>query len=263
MYILSIDVGIKNLAHCLVKTTNTSYEIVLWDTINLTDGLLPICNNIKCNGIAKYYDDNKCKYCMKHIKSSNMIIPNKSLLKYKNSTLKELNNSIELHNISLTENVKTTKKTLINDIEQFLNTKCVKPIESNLTSEISLVKLGIRIKEEYDIIFKDYKIEKVVIENQISPIATRMKSLQGMITQYFINNNINDIHYLCSANKLKDYTEHKKSTYSERKKLSIELVKDILEKDNNNWLDKFDKNTKKDDMADTLLQVLYFIKHSN
>ena len=72
---------------------------------------------------------------------------------------------------------------------------------------ISLIKLGVKVKEKYDKIFKDYTIDKIVIENQISPIAGRMKALQAMITQYFIDCGITDIHYISSANKLKDYDD--------------------------------------------------------
>jgi hypothetical protein len=49
-----------------------------------------------------------------------------------------------------------------------------------------------------------HDITHVVIENQISPIANRMKTIQGMLAQYFIMNNT-DIHieFVSSANKLK------------------------------------------------------------
>ena len=36
----------------------------------------------------------------------------------------------------------------------------------------------------------------VIIENQISPIANRMKTIQGMITQYFIMKNIYNVEYI-------------------------------------------------------------------
>ena len=43
MRILSFDVGIKNLAYCLIDTTPTQqFNIVEWDVINLC-GPEPIC----------------------------------------------------------------------------------------------------------------------------------------------------------------------------------------------------------------------------
>ena len=135
-------------------------------------------------------------------------------------------------------------------------------LDTSNISDISLIKLGIKIKEEYDKVFKDYKIDKVVIENQISPLANRMKALQAMITQYFIDRNICDIHYISSINKLKEYDKNNEvKTYNERKKFAIEIVKSLLESNNKIWIDNFNNNKKKDDMADTLLQVVYFIKN--
>ena len=50
-------------------------------------------------------------------------------------------------------------------------------------------------------------LKSVVIENQIGPKALRMKTLQGMITQHFIEHGQDrtDIYTLSAANKLKDY----------------------------------------------------------
>ena len=35
MIILSIDVGMKNLAYCLFESINNDYKILKWDIINL------------------------------------------------------------------------------------------------------------------------------------------------------------------------------------------------------------------------------------
>jgi len=266
MYILSIDVGIKNLAHCLIKLDNDNkYEILLWDSINLTTGLLPLCNKPYCKDLAKYIDKNNCNYCNKHAKTTNLIIPDKNILKYKSLTVKELNKIILEYNLCENidiKNEKVNKSLLINKIKEFLDTKCLQILDTSNISDISLIKLGIKIREEYDKLFKDCEINKVVIENQISPLANRMKSLQAMITQYFIDKNILDIHYISSVNKLKEYDiNNEVKTYNQRKKLSVEIVRNLLENDNKNWITNFNNNKKKDDMADTLLQATYFIKN--
>ena len=48
-------------------------------------------------------------------------------------------------------------------------------------------------------------IDTVVIENQISPIANRMKTVQGMITQYFLMRGVDkrQIIYFSAVQKLK------------------------------------------------------------
>ena len=49
-----------------------------------------------------------------------------------------------------------------------------------------LDRLYSRYKTEFDKIDKLKDITHIIIENQISPIATRMKTIQGLLTQYFI-----------------------------------------------------------------------------
>ena len=203
MYILSIDVGIKNLAHCLLNVVDSSYTILAWDSIDLSKDYIIYCNNSNCNNLAKC-SLNNINYCQKHSKS--------------------------LHN---TKNVDQIK-----------------------VSDISLPKIGLKLKENYDKIFNNTKIDIVIIENQLSPLASRMKTLQGMITQYFIDNNVTNIEYISATNKLKEYSD-KKMSYNERKKLSVQTVKDKLK---DSWLEYFIKNKKKDDLADTLLQALFYIK---
>ena len=53
---------------------------------------------------------------------------------------------------------------------------------------INLIDIGRTMKQKFDQLFAcDFlDLDKVIIENQISPLASRMKTLQGMITQYFI-----------------------------------------------------------------------------
>ena len=48
-----------------------------------------------------------------------------------------------------------------------------------------MVKVGRLLKEKFDCFFNK-KIDNLIIESQIGPIANRMKMLQGMIIQYFI-----------------------------------------------------------------------------
>ena len=85
-----------------------------------------------------------------------------------------------------------------------------------------------------------------------------------MIAQYFIMRDVNNIEFISAANKLKGHIEGK-TTYGERKKLSIEIVKNQLN-DNiklEKWIDIFNNHKKKDDLADSFLQGLWYLNNES
>jgi len=127
---------------------------------------------------------------------------------------------------------------------------------------MNLVQYGRNLKKQFTEIFKDIKIDGVIVENQIGPLAMRMKTLQGMIMQHFIEKNIPLVEEVSASNKLKEFIGNKKTTYSERKKLSIDFTREIISKDNllSQWLDIFNKHKKKDDLADSFLQGRWYLK---
>lgn len=134
---------------------------------------------------------------------------------------------------------------------------CDKNTKAN---SVSLVALGINMKTEFDI-FDDIKIQKIIIENQIGPLAGRMKSLQGMITQYFIMKNIIDIEFISASNKLKMFSSNNsvKLCYYERKKKSLCVCKQIINIAFADWIAEYERHKKKDDLADCFLQGIYYI----
>jgi hypothetical protein len=110
-----------------------------------------------------------------------------------------------------------------------------------------------------------HKIDIVIIENQISTIASRMKTLQGMIAQYFIMRETPCIEFISAANKLKMFMTKKKTTYTERKVESVEVTKELLEKlpQFKNYKGSLEKNKKKDDLSDCFLQGIYYLTLKN
>ena len=47
--IISIDVGIKNLAYCCLEKTESGIDILDWDIINIMENINPLCCNIYRN----------------------------------------------------------------------------------------------------------------------------------------------------------------------------------------------------------------------
>ena len=133
MNVLSIDVGIKNLAFCLFFVHQNKYEINQWEIIDLSDSKKKCKEKKKngdiCNKNAKFFKKEKF-YCKIHAKNkqykiptNNMKIPIVKRLVF--SDLKKLSNKlgIEFHK-------KIKKKellpTVLEEIEQkyfsFFNT---------------------------------------------------------------------------------------------------------------------------------------------
>lgn len=294
--VLSIDVGIKNLAFCLFEKGDNSshFNIIKWDIVNLSqeDEIAKcVCidkNNI-CNKPAKY-EMNNSYFCLKHSKKQNYQLPTAELKQsfINKQKIQKLIDIADKYNILYEKPIK--KNDLIFKIHDYINNKCFKEISKTNSSQVDLITIGKNIKTKFNKYFSnDYKINYVLIENQISPIANRMKTIQGMIAQYFImNNNSEHIEFISSINKLKDTTNTNKETtkgikeakeskenkekqdkqdndYKSRKKQGIIKCLEFLTTDHrfNDQLDFFNNHKKKDDLSDCFLQGLWYINNKN
>ena len=102
-------------------------------------------------------------------------------------------------------------------------------VEKNIKcSEINLIDLGKNIFNKFNETFKDKTFDHIIIENQIGQNAIRMKCVQGMIAQWFIDNNFDNIKFISSSHKLNyianiyDLKETIKSLdYKNKKKMAI------------------------------------------
>lgn len=276
MKILSFDVGIKNLAYCYLEYKESNIDIIEWDVINICREKHWVCKHVKknkkiCDKQAKYFKNN-IYYCKVHAKKTEYLIPTDETIKIKKKIKKKVsqkylidfiikNNVLDLSIKTLKNNY--TKEELINIIEKFIDERYLNYIEKTNTNTLNMIDCGKLLKKHLDKHFSNKDIDKIIIENQIGPLALRMKMLQGMITQHFIEKGKDNIEFINASNKLKDFLNKKKTTYNERKKLSIEVTKNYLNEHNilYKWIDIFTKHSKKDDLADSFLQALWFIKH--
>ena len=111
-------------------------------------------------------------------------------------------------------------------------------------NKINLVNVGKTLKDKLDDLLKNFLIDKVLIENQIGPLAIKMKTLQGMIAQYFIMKHIYNIEFISSINKLKPYLGNIKTNYNQRKKYSVFICKKYLVEHSllDKWVYYFEQN---------------------
>jgi len=270
MLILSIDVGIKNLAYCILETNNSqSFSIIKWDVINLCSEEATCGAIVKqkiCNKKASFIKNNLC-FCKTHAKKTSYLMPDKSISAQtlRKSSTDELKDLAERYTIDIS-GLKHTKKDYLAVLIPTIKEKTFDKVKKVSASAISLVNIGIAIEKELDKHIPLGGIRHVIIENQLSPLASRMKTIQGMLTQYFIMRGLKNIAFVSATNKLRLFLKDKntKPKYSERKALSIQYTKSILDINplNKRWiLFVAESQPKKDDLADAFLQGIWFLHH--
>jgi len=123
-------------------------------------------------------------------------------------------------------------------------------------SKLNMIEVGKKLFETLETLH--YPIQHIIIENQIGQNAIRMKMLQGMITFYFISKGMHQIHYWNAGNKLKRFIQGK-TTYTQRKKIGVQITREIIKCAFPLQVDYFETHKKKDDLADCFLQLLDFL----
>ena len=199
-------------------------QIVDWDVIDLTK--TPKCE--RCVKDATYRTSNGC-FCKKHVP----VLPTlQGLLKPDMETL------CDQYGLP-----KGSRAEMNSVIASFKKTEKIKPATT--------VELGRALAEAYE---RFPSIDIVLIENQM---AAKMAVVQGMVVQYFVMKGVKTIEIVSPTNKLKGIVPGK-TTYAERKKLSVAHTRSTLQTMGLQW--DFEGHKKKDDLADTFLQALWYIQ---
>ena len=320
--VLSIDVGMKNLAYCLfeydphklvageIKTPEHMMQlvnIVAWDTVNLCDpdepaaaaaaaSKAPMCSHDGCKFAAKFASEAAAAaaaathYCTRHANASGYKMPLPSGLgstkTLKKMGLEELRVfSGEYLSVSIPEKCEKSKLKLLQHVTAALTAEYLIAVSAKpkvvSAASLDLITIGRNMHRRFDALpHLASGIDVVIIENQLSTLATRMKTLQGMITQYFIMRGVPDIRFISATNKLKLFSEEGGSgDYADRKKRSIEITRALLTLLNVNvnvnvnvneqahappplMSTKFEKHKKKDDLADCFLQGVWWLSET-
>jgi hypothetical protein len=292
--VLSIDVGMKNLAYCLFEFAPDAGEIktpehvmqrasiVAWDTVNLCDDgtaapAAPVCSAVGCKFAAKFAHSGT-HYCTRHANASGYkmpLLPSIASAKIlKKMTLEQLKEfSGEYLSVSIPEKCEKSKLKLLQHLHdsiaaEYLVGVSLKPKVISAAS-LDLITIGRNMHRRFDALpHLAAGVDVVIIENQLSTLATRMKTLQGMITQYFIMRGVPDIRFISATNKLKLFSKEEdeggkadKSDYADRKKRSIEITRSLLltQSTQSTLVMKFATHKKKDDLADCFLQGVWWL----
>jgi hypothetical protein len=239
-----------------------------------------------CGKTAKWISPTKDAnpYCETHAKMhKEWIFPKKTYepAQLKKRKVEELKSEWETIRDKPAPLEKLQKFELIEKITQHYNSVCFVKAGSNVrvktAGETDLVSIGRAIKRQLD---SDQAMEgatHVIIENQISTIASRMKTIQGMIAQYFIMRFGDQVvvEFISSHNKLKgfvlpskdsindDASETKEKTkYKANKTDGVAICRQFIDgnQELKGWGAIFEKSKKRDDLADCFLQSIWYLK---
>lgn len=262
--ILSFDVGIKNLAYCVIEKNNDDFNIKKWGIINLSDDRQKCeillkgekeCNkdakeHIICKGDDSFIGQNNEKYvCSSHLKKATSLVvemkekkeqknkKNKIEIvkkkciqcntdaKYELSTNAFFNTNFYWCDEHVEKAIKNVAKNL--KVKKITNLNCNKQPIQNLSEKL--------FKKLDESCFMD--IDEILIENQPSLRNPTMKTISTLLYSYFIlrgiidkeitNSNITLVKFVSPSNKLK---VDKKTTESLLKKENIDNSKNKKEK---------------------------------
>jgi hypothetical protein len=251
MKLVSVDVGLRNLAVCVMEGTSRSdVKILHWEVIDVmaeSAGLdNPKCH--KCKKAANWVQNGKYA-CKPHTTLSGKLPTKKSL---NEKTIEDLKKTAESFNL-----VGKTKKDLVTVIYDYYKsntwTRCVKS-----TKQVSVVDLADPIAKALESrrsIWEDSDL--IAFEQQPDK---RMLCVQAMLHMWFVCSGyrckgVSATHKLTNIITLQDSTK----TYKGRKNTGIvhaqELVRDKT------WNTFMMKHPKKDDLADCYLQGLWVLEH--
>jgi hypothetical protein len=300
----SFDIGIRNMAYCVFSLKDTAYTILDWGVINLlpdpSPAGVPLCQVVMdakpkknasassvhvCGKKAKYHSPDKTQcFCATHAsKHPSWILPMPQhslayLRKQKVDGIHAIYQSLFLS--EPVERIRQkTKTALMDEIHQFYEKSCFRPVavekKKKTANDTDLITIGRAMRDKFDTIEAFREVSHVIVENQISPIATRMKTMQGMLTQYFLMRESESapihVEYVSSSNKLKGLIAHTETTetktqrdkYKEHKTDSVRICTSMVRENFPASLDILSTSSKKDDLADSFLQGIWFLRREN
>lgn len=224
MRYLSWDIGIRNLSYCILNYQDGEFKIEKWDIINLMEeDILPLCCNINQKG-------GSCKNKSKYL-------------------------SLDKHYCGIHSRKIDNKKIL----------------KKRKAGDVKIIELNKRLVIELDKYPEFMDVDMVLIENQ-GTFNLRMVKISAFLHNYFVmrgvidtvDSRIKNILFIPAFRKLKFYDGpaidiKTKNKYTLKKKTSIEYCKYYVKDDVDN-LNFFLSHGKKDDLAESFLNCLNYIR---
>ena len=222
MRVLSIDVGMRHLAHCLLQIDGTT-TIQDWGVHDITNS--ECC--FRCSKPA-FFETSQGKVCKPHA-------PNLPTLHALNKD--ELESLCAIHNVSVGS--RTAMRQALARLKKKVRIQPATTVD--LARSLATVYATLPTPDV------------VLIENQM---ASRMAVVQGMVIQYWVMRQVSCIEVVSPASKLQ-CLKLGKTTYAERKKSSVQYAAKLMDELN---IEFEVTHKKRDDLADTFLQAMWWLK---
>ena len=231
--ILSIDIGVKNLAFCLMSPKDSfsdgdNFNIYDWQSVNLIDEEYPLCETPMksgkqkgkiCGKPSKIKTDDDIYYCASHNPDKERYTAREAT-KVKTVLLKDT--CLALY-------------TVLESLPQLISRPCEVVIEQQMKANPTMLQMAHLVYSYF--IMKGYVVDASPIKN---------------------------VRFISARNKLTVYEGpeiqcHLKNAYGRRKWFAVEYTKYMI-RNNTTHLDFFNKFPKKrDDLSDCYLQGVWWL----
>lgn len=288
MKVLGFDVGIKNLAYCIVESDeNGNIEICKpikdnWNIINLIKDDSVKCLEHDCHNDVKKFsiiNDKTYYFCIKHKKLhkqliNDNIITDKVLTDYVNVC--QCTKSCKTKATNKYNNIYMCKKHYEMYKKKYINERKLNTYKV-LVKDFTINDLKIIMLKKF-MLLQDIllNVDYVSIENQPVYNNPTMKAISDVIFTWFldrgvVNGNIKKVSFCAASNKTKITNKSeeinmkikkgktKSEQYKITKKMSIEECSKLLEK-NSEAIEYSNTFLKKDDIFDAYSHATYYIQ---
>jgi hypothetical protein len=275
--VLSFDVGVRNLAYCIIDKNNDEFKIEKWDLIDLVDDRSVCEHQLRtgrnCGQIGRFivYNINKKSLvsCKAHKKNYEYAAVQNEKLKCEKCGDKSMMSDP-------TYKVGWCEKHFEKLSKQYFKDFKPKKITGQDCKQQPIQTLTKKMYTILDTYPEMLSVNDVLIENQPSLINPKMKTISSVLYGYFVirglidkertNSTIENINFKSPSNKLKinqvvtkkqlGGAENKRDEYMITKGLS-KLYCDTLIKDSEKKM--LEHRQKTDDMCDAFLQGFQYL----
>lgn len=257
MKLISIDVGLRNLAVCVLEgTKRQDVRITHWEVIDILgekNGLdRPVCHQCRKPAMWRHPQDDLLS-CTRHCPTAKTPVTKTALGK---KTIMELQGDIDRIGLRLTG---TKKADLVNGLYNYHRANTWQKLAGGANiKHAPVLDLAPDIAAALDRRAAIWRgADKVIFENQLD---RRMFAVQAMLHMFFVARG-----YSCggisASHKLSNIItiDDRVTTYRGRKKTGIVHTEALCPPAN---LAYFRSHKKKDDLADCFLQGLWHMEHS-